>query len=80
MDLRLYTKNEETLDSLFQTVRVFRNDISMHCGLDKFAVLTMKRGKIVKSNGIELPNDDKKQDHQSNNSYKYMGILESNEI
>ena len=31
----------------------------MQFGLDKCAVVIMKRGKIVKSEGRELPNDEK---------------------
>ena len=58
-DLKLYAKNEKELDSLVQTVRVFSNDIGMQFGLDKCAVLIKKRGKIVKSDGIELPNHEK---------------------
>ena len=79
-DLKLYAKNEKELDSLVQTVRVFSNDIGMQFGLDKCAVLIMKRGKIVKSEGIELPNDEKIRSLKQDESYKYLGILQSNEV
>ena len=58
-DLKLYAKTEETLDSLVKTVRLFSKDIGMQFGLDICAVLMMKRGRIVKSDGIELPNANK---------------------
>ena len=36
----------------------------------------MKKGKIVNSDGIELPNDEKIRSlKQDNNSYKYLGVL-----
>ena len=40
----------------------------------------MKRGKIIKSEGIELPNDEKIRSLKEDDSYKYLGILQSNEI
>ena len=56
-DLKLYSKSEKALDSLIQTVRIFSTDIGMQFGIDKCAMLVMKKGKIVKSDGIQLPND-----------------------
>ena len=44
------------LDSLVQTVHVFSEDIGMEFGIEKYAMLVMEKGKIVKSVGIELPN------------------------
>ena len=44
-DLKVYAKNEKDLESLIQTVRIFSEDIGMEFGLDKCAVLIMKRGK-----------------------------------
>ena len=54
-DLKLYSRSEKRLDSLVQTVRVFSEDIGMKFGIGKCAMLVMKKGKIVKSVGIELP-------------------------
>ena len=54
-DLKLYAMNEKGVDSLIQTVRVFSEDIGMEFGIEKCAVLVMKRGKVVKSEGIKLP-------------------------
>ena len=43
------------MHSLVQTVRVFSEDIGMEFGVEKCAMLVRKKGKIVKSGGIELP-------------------------
>ena len=51
-DLKLYSKSEEALDSLIQTIRIFSEDIGMQFGIDKCAMLVVKRGKTVKSDGI----------------------------
>ena len=51
-DLKLYSKNERGLDSLIQTVRMFSEDTGMQFGIYKCAMLVMKKGKIVNSDGI----------------------------
>ena len=51
-DLKLYSKSEKALDSLIQTIRIFSEDIGMKFGIDKCAMLVVKRGKTVKSDGI----------------------------
>ena len=54
--LKLYASNEKSFESLIQTVRVFSNDIKMELGVEKSAVLTVKKGKMANSDGIALPN------------------------
>ena len=54
-DLKFYSQIEKGLDSLVQTVCVFSVDIGMEFGIEKWAMLVMQRGKIVKSVGIEFP-------------------------
>ena len=76
-DLKLYSQSEEELDSLVQTVRVFSEDIGMEFGIEKCAMLVMKKGKIVKSVGIELPDGKVIKSLQEGESYKYLGILEA---
>ena len=51
-DLKLYSKTEKTLDSLIQTVCIFSNDIKMEFGIETCAILVLKGGKVVKSEGI----------------------------
>ena len=50
-DLKLYFKREMVLDSLFQTERIFSEDIGILFGIDKCAMLVMKKEKIKKSDG-----------------------------
>ena len=45
------------LDSHIQRVRIISEDIGMQFGIDKCAMLVMKKGKMVKSDGFQLPND-----------------------
>uniref|UniRef100_A0A1X7SGU0 Reverse transcriptase domain-containing protein n=1 Tax=Amphimedon queenslandica TaxID=400682 RepID=A0A1X7SGU0_AMPQE len=55
-DLKLYGKNERQIDSLINTVQAVSEDIGMEFGIDKCGVLNLKRGKVVESDGIEMPN------------------------
>ena len=43
-------------------------------------MLVMEKGKIVKSVGIELPDDKVIKSLQEGESYKHLGILEADEF
>ena len=79
-DLKLYSKSEKALDCLIQTTRIFSEDIGMQFGIDKCAMLVMKKGKIVKSDGIQLPNGKVVISLEEGESYKYLGVLEADEV
>ena len=74
-DLKLYGASKDQLDSLVQVVRIFSQDIKISFGLDKCAVLEMRRGRQVGSSGIELP-DDQHIGEIEEEGYKYLGILQ----
>ena len=78
-DLKLYAKNEEQIDSLVRTVHIFSTDIGMEFGIKKCGVLILKRGKITRSEGIELPNGDKLKE-VGEEGYTYLGIVELDKI
>ena len=48
-------------------------------GLPKCGVLIMKRGKVVKREGIIMP-DRKMMKNIEEDGYKYLGILETNDV
>ena len=79
-DLKLYTKSKRALDSLIQTVQIFSKDIGMQLGIDKSAILVMKKGKIVQSDGTELPNEEVIKSLEEGQSHKYLGVLETDEV
>ena len=78
-DLKLYAKNEEQIDSLVRTVHIFSTDIGMEFGIKKCGVRILKRGKITRSEGIELPNGDKLKE-VGEEGYTYLGIVELDKI
>ena len=54
-DLKLFAKNEDQIDSLVNTVRIFSEDIKVEFRLPKCGALIMETGKAVKSEGINIP-------------------------
>ena len=74
-DLKLFGKSDKEVESLVGVVHRYSEDIGMEFGMDKCAVLIMKRGKKVKCEGISLPNGDEMKEVDVN-GYKYLGILE----
>ena len=78
-DLKLYAKSEEQTNTLVRTVYVFSTDIGMEFGIKKYRILTMKRGKIVKSEGIKLP-DGEVMKQIGEERYTYLGITELDKI
>ena len=78
-DLKLYGSDERQIDSLINTVRVFSNDIRMAFGLKKCGLVLMKRSKVVKYEGVDLP-DGRRMKSGEEDGYKYLGILEYNEV
>ena len=79
-DLKLYAKNEKGLDSLIQTVHVFSSDIGMQFGIDKCATVVIKRGKVIASDEIMLPDESRIKSMNEDYSYKYLGVLESDQV
>ena len=57
-DLKLYAKSEEQTNTLVRTVYEFSTNIGMKFRIKKCVILTMKRSKIVKSEGIKLPDGE----------------------
>ena len=78
-NLKLFAKNEDQIDSLVNTVRIFSEDIKMEFRLSKCGVLIMKRGKVVKSEGIRMP-DGKMMENIEEGEYIYLGILEADGV
>ena len=76
-DFKLYAKTSSQLDSLIQTVRIFSNNIGVKFGIEKSAVLIVKRGKMTQSEGITLPDDTNIRSLKEGEGYKYLGVMEA---
>ncbi|XP_029643373.1 uncharacterized protein LOC115217830 [Octopus sinensis] len=79
-DIKVYAKNKKGLESLVRTIHVFSNDVGMEFGIEKCATLKMKRGRSKRSQEIEMLNGQTMGAVEKGQWYKYLGILEADEI
>ena len=79
-DLKLYGKTDKGIDSPIQTVRIFSSDICMEFGIEKCNILILKRGIKDENCDIMLPNDLKISSLKEDENYKYLEILEAEDI
>ena len=76
-DIKLFAKNETELETLIHAIRIYSQYIGMEYGIEKCAILVMKSGKTDR---MQLPNQDKMTTLPENESYFYLGILETDTI
>ena len=58
-DIKLFAKNEQELEAIIHTIKIYSQDIVMEFGSEKYAMLVMKSGKRHLIDGMELPNQEK---------------------
>ena len=78
-NLKMYGKSEEQIDSLVRMVHILSSDIGMEIGIRKCGLLILKRGKIVRHQGIEPPNGETMKEVEQK-GYTYLGIVELDKI
>ena len=78
-DLKLFDKSKNQIDSLVQTVHIFSEDIGMQFGIKKCGVLIMERGKVIRTDGIRLPDGQHIKDIDEI-GFAYLAILETDKI
>ena len=76
-DIKIFAKNKTELETLMQTIRIYTQDIGMEFGIEKCAMLVVKKGKKEITEGIELPSQEKIRTLGEKENYKYLCILES---
>ena len=76
-DIRLSLKNEKELETPIHTVRIYSPGIRMEYGIEKCAMLVMKRGKRHLTGRMELTNQDKIRTLGEKETCYYLGILEA---
>ena len=80
VDIKLFAKNKKELETLIHAVRIYSQDIGMEFGIEKCAMHVMKSDKRHLTDGMELPNQDKIGTLAENETYKYLGILDADNI
>ena len=74
-DLKIYAKNDIEMERCKAMIQEFSNDITMEFGLEKCAVIHMKRGEVINSPivaSIPILTGEK--------SYRYLGIVQADKI
>ena len=79
-DIKPFAKNAKELETLIQAVRIYHQDMEMEFDKEKCAVLIRKCGKRHMTEGIELPNQEKIRTLGERETYKYLGVLETDTI
>ena len=62
-----------------QSVHIFSEDNGMQFGIKKCGVLIMERGKVIRTDGIRLSDEQDMKDIDEA-GYTYFGILETDKI
>lgn len=78
-DLKLYGKDEGQIDLLVKTVHIFSEDTGMEFGIKKSGVLIIRKSKISRFEGIEIPSEEIMNEVEED-GYSYLGIVELDEI
>ena len=78
-DLKLYGKTERELNELMLIVDGYSSDIGMEFGFEKCAMLVLKKGVKVISEGIVLPSGEIIKEVEKS-GYKYLGILQESDV
>ena len=73
-DLKLYASNDNELEGLIKTAKVFSDNIGMQFGLEKCAKASFKRDKLVKTSNIIIDNETIIKGLEQEKSYKYLGV------
>ena len=58
-DIKVFAKNEKELKTLIHAIRIYSQEIGMEFGIEKCAIIVMKRGKRHITDGMDVPNQDK---------------------
>ena len=79
-DLKLYSKIDNRVEGLLNTVKIFSDDIKVQFGLDKCAKAYFKRGKLTKTSSVKLDATTIILELEQEGTYKYLGIEKGNGI
>ena len=73
--MKLYTKDDSELDGLLRIVKGFSDNIGMEFGLSKCTKAIFKRGKLEKSDHVQLDEEAIIKDLEQEKVYKSLSVL-----
>ena len=71
-DLKLYVKNDEELEGLLSTLKIFRDDIGLQFSLDKSAKATFIRRRWTSASEIKLNGSTSIRELDQEVTYRYL--------
>ncbi len=74
-DIKLYARSGQDTNSLIHPTRHYSHNTGMSFRLHKCDRMTSKRGKVISTEGTELPEGNIVDDQ---GSYKYLGVPQVN--
>ena len=79
-DLKLYASSDTELSQLLSVVNIFTKDIRMELGLDKCAKCSLRAGRKISTENIQLEEEVHIRDLEEQETYKYLGIEENESL
>ena len=80
-DLKVYQENHKTLKDINKMIVQVSNDTGVCCRVAKCAEVAYERGKMVKSEGLQVLNEKMKTiDPDENKIYKFLGVEQAHGI
>ncbi|KAG6446382.1 hypothetical protein O3G_MSEX004456 [Manduca sexta] len=76
-DLKLFASKQTELIELLKITEKFSNSINMEFGVDKCAVIHVKRGEVVVSDDIQISETVRLKSLSETETYKYLGMPEA---
>ena len=74
------SESQEKINPQIYAVRIYSLDIGMEFGIEKCAMLVMKNDERHLTDGMKPPNQDKIRKLGEKEIYKYLSILEADNI
>ena len=74
-DIKMFRRGTKEIVKLVQTVRIVSGDIKMEFEIKKCALVNIQRGKITRTEVIQLP-DENNIKYIDETGYKYLKIIE----
>ena len=78
-DIKLFGRGTKEIDTSVQTLTIVSGDIRMELGIEKCALVNIQRGKVTRTEGIQLSDGNNITDIDET-GYKCLGIIEGEEI
>ncbi|CAB3227168.1 unnamed protein product [Arctia plantaginis] len=76
-DLKLFASSSSILMNLLEITKTFSKCIRMEFGVDKCAIMHVKRGRVVESDRLELSDSTHFTCLSANETYKYLGMSQA---